>query len=68
MLLNERINSTGCIEATVVLLKSALPDGRVEDTRGVAIESVESAGGVVVPVVLLRSALTPLAVLSPWCC
>ena len=60
-----------CCRLPVVLLKSALDSaGGVGAARGVAKERLDSAGGVVqLPVVLLRSALIPLAVLScPWCC
>ena len=54
----------------VVLLKSARASaGGVLAARGVSNERTESAGGVVLPVVLLRSALTPLAALDcPRCC
>ena len=47
----------------VVLLSAPDADGGVADARGVAKERTGSAGGVELPVVLLRSASTPLAVL-----
>ena len=53
-----------------VIFKSAWnPLAVLPSALRIAQERIDSDGGVAAPVVLLMSALTPLAVLScPWCC